>query len=145
MIYFDTAYLVKCYVDEDGSDAVRELARRSGRIACSEYGRLELHGAFHRLLREEVLDKDYFRTVLEQFDIDHADGIWHWHPLNRALFAEVTSLFRTLPEHVNLRTGDAVHLCSARLHGADRIYSNDGHLLRAASFVQLDAANVLER
>ena len=35
MIYFYTAYLPKCYVREPGWEAVRDLARRHERIACS--------------------------------------------------------------------------------------------------------------
>ena len=41
MTYFDTAYILKCYVKEDGWQAVRTLARGRERIACSVYGRLE--------------------------------------------------------------------------------------------------------
>lgn len=40
MTYFDTAYVLKCYVAEQGSREVQALARSRGRLACSVYGRL---------------------------------------------------------------------------------------------------------
>ncbi len=51
MIYFDTAYLAKCYLNEHGSDDVRSLAAGSGRIACCAFGQLELAATLHRNLR----------------------------------------------------------------------------------------------
>lgn len=35
--YFDTAFVLKCYVREDGSDAVRALARETVQLATSEF------------------------------------------------------------------------------------------------------------
>ena len=52
MTYFDTAYILKCYVKEHGWEQVRAFAHGRERIACSIYGRLELHAALHRKLRE---------------------------------------------------------------------------------------------
>jgi hypothetical protein len=52
MLYFDTSYLLKCYIAEDGYDNVRDLAREGGIIACCTYVRMELFTALHRKLRE---------------------------------------------------------------------------------------------
>jgi hypothetical protein len=52
MIYFDTAYVSKCYLNESGSREVRELASNADRIACCSFGRLELTATIHRNLRE---------------------------------------------------------------------------------------------
>ena len=35
MTYFDTAYVLKCYIQEPGSEQVRAFARGCERIACS--------------------------------------------------------------------------------------------------------------
>jgi hypothetical protein len=40
MIYFDTAYLAKCYLNEHGSGEVRDLALSDGRVSCCEYARV---------------------------------------------------------------------------------------------------------
>ena len=48
MTYFDTACIVKCYVKEEGLQQLQEFVRDRERIACSIYGRLELHATLHR-------------------------------------------------------------------------------------------------
>ena len=40
MIYFDTSYLAKCYLNETGSAAVRQIAQSQSTVACYEYGRI---------------------------------------------------------------------------------------------------------
>ena len=55
MLYFDTDCVLKCDVKEHGWEKVRELACDHDRIVCSVYGRLELHAALHRKLREGEL------------------------------------------------------------------------------------------
>lgn len=51
---------------------------------------------------------------------------------------------RNLPGEVFLRTGDAVHLLSARARGLTEIYSNDRHLLRAAPHLGLAGRDLIE-
>lgn len=41
MIYFDTSYLLKCYLAEPAHEAVRQLAREAGPLACVSYGLIE--------------------------------------------------------------------------------------------------------
>ena len=62
MIYFDTAYILKCYVKEHGWERVRALASDHERIVCSVYGRLELHAALHRKVREGELTETIPRS-----------------------------------------------------------------------------------
>lgn len=47
MIFFDTTYLVRLYLDEPGADAVRELANAQP-IAASWQAQAELLCTFHR-------------------------------------------------------------------------------------------------
>ena len=42
MIYFDTSYLAKCYLNETGSAEVRQIAQSQSAVACCEYGRIEV-------------------------------------------------------------------------------------------------------
>ena len=144
MSYFDTAYLLKCYVKEDGWEAVRAFARRRQRIACSIHGRMELLAALHRKLREGELTRPQLSVVLRQLDVDESEKLWEWIPLSPAIIEAVVETFRDLPREVFLRTGDAVHLLSARAHGLTEIYSNDRHLLRAAPHLGLTGRDLIE-
>jgi len=143
MIYFDTAYLLKCYVEEPGSEPVRAFARDCERIACSVYGRLELHAALHRKLREGRLTAPHLDVVLRQLSVDESVRLWEWLPLTAAVMTAVADTYGSLPRDVVLRTGDAVHLLSAREHGLRKIYSNDRRLLAAAPYVGMTGLDVI--
>jgi predicted nucleic acid-binding protein len=104
MVYFDTSYLLKCYVLEDASAEMRRLAGEREHVACCELGRFELVAALHRKLREHTSQE-----VLEG----------------------VSSAFNRLPLNASVRTGDAIHLECARRNGFSEIFSGDRHLLEA--------------
>lgn len=144
MAYFDTAYLLKCYLKEQGWRRVRALAAERERIACSVFGRLELHAALHRKLREGELTVEQHQAVLRQLSLDEASGVWHWIPLSAGAMTAVVDLFRHLPSDVFLRAGDAVHLISARESGFQQIFSSDRRLLAAAPHVGIAGADVIE-
>lgn len=145
MTYFDTAYVLKCYIQEPGSEQVRAFARGCERLACSVHGRLELHAALHRKLREGRLDEQGLDVVLRQLRVDDSVGFWEWLPLTARIRAAVADAFGKLSRDVFLRTGDAVHLLSAREHGLTEIWSNDRHLLAAAPHVGMKGLDVLVR
>ena len=132
MIYFDTAYILKCYINEKGSKAVRSLADRHDRIACCEYGRMELHAAIHRCLRDNIIDTRYFDTIIEQVELDEGDNIWNWLPLTREVMDGVIQIFRNLPSTIYLRTGDAIHLQCAATNKIYSVYTNDKHMNKSA-------------
>jgi predicted nucleic acid-binding protein len=143
MIYFDTAYLAKCYLNEHGSPEVKELAAEDGRVACCEYGRIELAATFHRNLRQKSITPAEYRLLWKQFDLDDENGIWSWLPVNQDLLADVTNRFRKLAPSVYLRSADALHLTCAVQHGFKKIHSNDGHLLAAAKAFGIKGVNVV--
>ncbi|MCE2559041.1 MAG: type II toxin-antitoxin system VapC family toxin [Acidobacteria bacterium] len=145
MAYFDTAYLVKCYVKEEGWDSVRALAAERGRVACSVFGRLELHAALHRTFREGRLTRRELEAVLDQLSADEAVRMWHWLPLSAAMMTAVVDVFGQLPPGVFLRTGDAVHLMTARDSGFREVFSNDRRLLAAARHVGITGVDVIGR
>ena len=142
MTYFDTGYLVKCYLPERGFERVRDLATTRGRIACSTFGRAELHAALHRKLREGLLTEKALETVLRQLDLDETHNLWSWLPLTDAQLTSLCAVFRALPPSVYLRTGDAIHLVTARDHGFAEIFSSDIRLIAAAPHFGLDARDV---
>lgn len=142
MTYFDPGSIAKCYVAEAQSREVRALAEARDRIACSEFGRVELHSALHRKLREGVVTQEQFAIVLRQLDLDERAGLWTWLPVTPKVMSDVASCYRSLPASVWLRTGDAVHLVSARMHALEEIWSGDLRLIAAAAHFGLTGRSV---
>ncbi|MBA3963919.1 MAG: type II toxin-antitoxin system VapC family toxin [Chthoniobacterales bacterium] len=142
MIYFDAAYLAKFYLDEPDSDAVRALAEGAGEIACALHGRVEVLTVFHRKLRERAISTRVFAILCEQFQADCDAGLWEWLPLSPALIATLADRIAQLPASVFLRAADALHLISAAERNLGEIYSNDRHLLAAASHFGLRGRSV---
>lgn len=145
MRYFDTAYILKLYVCEDGSEAVMRAANESGGLASSALAVSELHGALHRHLRERRLDRSEFEAVLARFDDDVALGMWQWLPIVMPVHERVSATYRELPPSVFLRAADAIHLATAVESGFHQIYSNDRQLLSAAPHFGLSGIDVISR
>lgn len=143
MIYFDTAYLAKCYLNEPGADEVRALASSFPAISCCQSGEVELAAVFHRHLREEKIGRREFRVVIEQFLSDQAAGVWTWMPLTSDLLAESARFFHSLSPSIFLRAADAVHLTCALRCGIREVYTNDRHMLAACKAFGLTGRNIL--
>ena len=143
MIYFDAAYLAKCYLTDQGHQAVRALAAAE-RVACCELGRVEVVTAFHRVLREGRMTVSMHRSVCRQYAVDEESGIWVWLPVTSAIFQKAASRMLAMDRAVFVRAADAIHLTCAAEHGFGEIYSNDRHLLAAASSFGLKPRNVIE-
>lgn len=142
MIYFDAAYVVKFYLDEPDSDRVRGLAEANGEVACCLHGRVEVLIAFHRKLRERAFSPKVFAAVAEQFETDCESAVWSWLPISTKLIQSVSERVRGLDRSVFLRSADALHLASAAEQGFNEIYSNDRHLLAAATHFGLRGLSV---
>jgi len=143
MIYFDTAYLAKCYLNEPGSVAVRKLASESDRIACCSFGRLELAATIHRNLRESKVTQQQSQIIFDQLDLDEENRIWTWLPVSPELLANATAKFRSLKPTTYLRSADALHLACAVEYGFREIFSNDRHLIAAASAFNIKGRNII--
>jgi len=143
MIYFDTACLVKCYLDERGSDAVRKLAAASSRIACCSYGRLELAATLYRNFCEGKISQAQRKVLFQQMDLDDSNPIWTWLPVTAELLADTSARLSILRTTLHLRAADALHLACAAGHGFEKIFSNDRHLLRAAAACKIKGCNVI--
>ena len=143
MLYFDSAYIAKCYLPEAGHKEVCALATRAGRIASAATARLEVVAVFHRKLREQAISAAVHRELHRQFTEDISRGVWHLLPATDSLLAKAQTHFETLPPAVFLRSADCLHLASARDAGFAEIYSNDRHLLAAASRFGLKGIDVI--
>lgn len=143
--YLDTAYLLKLYRPEPGSDAVRALAATADVVVCSLHGRAELIAAAHRKLREGAATPADLDALLAQVGADHAARALDWLPITDVHLDRVTEAFRQAPSTLYLRAADALHLASAAEAGFVEIYSNDRHLLAAASLFGLQGIDVIAR
>ena len=142
MSYFDSAYIAKFYVDEPESHAVRRLAETLGRVHCCSLGRVEVAGVFHRKWREGAFSEREFREVSAQFLDDCTAGLWIWLSVTDALIANTSESLRTLSKRITIRSADALHLVCARDNGLKRLYTNDRHMLRAATAFGVEARTI---
>ena len=142
MIYFDSTYVARLYLEDPGWQPVRELATHAP-ITCNILGRAEVVAAIHRKFREGLFTLDQYRQVLEQFALDCDAGAFVWLPLSDALTARIAAVYESLPKTVFLRAGDAIHLASAADHALMEIYSNDQRLLAAAPHFGLKGINII--
>lgn len=145
MIYFDTAYLAKCYLNEPGSEKVRTLAAADGRVACCVFGRLELAATFQRNFREKKISARQREIIFAQLELDERNHLWTWLPFTANLLQQTADKFRKLNPSLFLRAADALHLACAAEHGFKEIYSNDRRLLEAAEAFKLKGRDILSR
>lgn len=142
MIYFDTSYIVRCYLEDPGFVEVRKLASTDD-VACAAFGQTEATAAFHRKLREATLTQAQFAAVLSQFETDLAGNVFEWLPVTPSILNRARLMYRTLPPSVFLRSGDALHLACAQENGFKEVFSNDRHLLLAAGFCGMTGMNII--
>jgi predicted nucleic acid-binding protein len=141
-MYFDSAYVAKCYLNDPDSERVRDLVRSPVPLFSSALCIPEVTCAMHRRYRERLLSRRQVQELSDRFRSDIEGGTWAIVPLSEDLLWEVYEAVRKLPSGVFLRTGDAIHLVSARRSGFDTIWTNDRHMLQAASHLRLTAATV---
>lgn len=142
MIYCDTSYLVRLYLDEPGAEDVRELCSRH-EVAASVHAKAEVPAALHRSWREGRTHSEGLPALIAQFQADLGAGGIHWLPLGESLLDEMGARFAKLPRDTFLRAADALHLACAAEHGFIEVYSNDRHFLAAAPLFDLKGTNII--
>jgi len=142
VIYFDSSYVARLYLDDPGWKTVRELATRAP-VACCLLGHAEVVAAIHRKFREGVFTPVQYRQVQEQFALDCDENAFRWLPLSPAVIARVGKVYGALPRTVFLRAADALHLACAAENHFREIHSNDQRLLAAARHFGLEGRNLL--
>ena len=143
MIYFDSAYLLKCYLPELQAQLVRDLLVQHQTAASCVFAQMEFASGIRRAVREGKITHADAALVVSAMRQDDSFGLWTWLPLTPHIIQQVVHAFEMLPDSVNVRTGDAVHLVCARECGFSEIYSNDQHLLAAAPHFGLVGKNVI--
>ena len=141
-VYFDAAYIAKCYLKETDAEKVRELSRSVPTVSTSALTLAEMACVLHRHLRERALTVQLVQAVREQFLEDLRDEVWTLIPVTDRILRKVDFHVRELPHNVFLRAGDAIHVVSALDAGFEEIWSNDRHMLAAARHFGLKGRSV---
>jgi predicted nucleic acid-binding protein len=141
-VYFDSAYIAKCYLNEPGGAEVREFARQASGLHSSALCIAELACVIHRNLREGSISPTQASRVRDQIAEDIRGEVWRLIPVSNRLLQRVDSLVHSLPPDCFLRSGDAIHLASAIDGGFPELWTNDRHLLKAASRIGIQGRSV---
>ena len=135
VVFADSSALVKLYVDEPGSAAIRRRERR-GRFFVSSVARVEVPSAFWRKARAGEMDATDARMLTNKFEVD-----WYGQPGTEARFPLVAASSALMADAARLceshalKALDAIQLASALAIPADEpvgIACYDQRLARAA-------------
>ena len=105
-LYLDTSSLLKLYVQENGSDQVRQDIAEAATAATSAVSYAEARASFARRRREGTITAAVFRVIKRDFDRD-------WPRL--VVIEPTVALCRTageLAERYRLRGFDSIHLAT---------------------------------
>jgi len=141
-VYLDTSYIAKFYFNEPESSRVRELVREADTIHSSLWALAEFHAVLHRRLREGAILPDDARGLATRFVEHKEDGLWSLIPVTEALLRRTAALMISGPRDLFIRTADAVHLATAQEIGEREVWTNDRHMLAAASYFGLTGRSV---
>lgn len=107
ILYLETSDLVKLYVREDGSEAVRRIVETASFVSTSIVAYVEARAAFARKVRERGLSDADYAGAKKDLDAD-------W---DRIVILNLTDVVirdaAGLAEKHGLRGYDAIHLASA--------------------------------
>jgi hypothetical protein len=141
-VYLDTCYIAKFYFNEAESARVRDLIKKADRIGSSVWAMAEFHAVIHRHLREGTLSARDARVLAERFAAHVEAGLWNLVPVSEALLRRTSALMISAPKDLFLRTADAVHLATASEIGEREVWTNDRHMLAAASYFGVSGRSV---
>lgn len=143
MVYFDTAYIAKCYLNEPNAEIVRQFAYDADGLASCEIARVEFHSVVHRHLREGNINSQEAQEVLKDFEQDESDGVWEWLPVTSSLIRMACEHISQLQDTAFLRALDAIHLTCAKANRFSEVYTNDRHMLAGAQYFQVQGINLI--
>lgn len=141
-MYLDAACIVKVYLNEAGSDAVRVLVRRADSRLSSMLSIAEVNCVFHRRMREGSLTREQCLERVALFEEHVRTGVWKLTAISPALLKRTGRLIIAAPKNLFLRAGDAIHLLTAQELGESEIWTGDRHMLAAAPYFGLIGRSV---
>jgi len=83
LVYFDAAFVAKCYLNEPNAQLVRHFAYQAGGLASCEIARVEFYSVLHRHLREGNINSQEVQAILEDFEEDERDGVCSYYLRHR--------------------------------------------------------------
>lgn len=142
MIYFDSSALVKRYLKEEGTDAVRSIIKASRMITTSKLTYPEMLSAFMRKFRAGEISRKLLQVIFDKFEID-----WS-HLVLIEFHDELLRIGKGFIEKYPLKGADTIHLSSAvwietTAKAKLTFVSSDENLLKAARGENLRVANPL--
>jgi predicted nucleic acid-binding protein len=143
MIYFDTSYIIKCYLNEAGSPQVRQLAESAEGMGSCLHGRMEFWMAIKRNVREKLIGPAEATATFRRFQEDETNGVWQWFPVEMAWVSSACERVAAAPDAVFLRAADALHLACAAAQGFTEVFTHDRHMLAAATVFGIQARDVI--
>ena len=131
IVYIDTSDLVKLYVDEIGSDAIKEIVRKAAIISTSKVAYAEARSAFARKQRDDGFSAKVLRKIVEDLNRE-----WENYFLIEVTDGLIRSAGDIAEKHL-LRGFDSIHLASAvnlknKIGSEGYFSSNDEKLNQAA-------------
>ena len=141
-MYLDTSYIAKFYFNEPESPRVRELVRKADALHSSLWALAEFHAVIHRRLREGLLSLNDAHDLASHLSEHIEQGLWNLIPVTEALLRRTSALMISAPRDLFIRTADAVHLATAQEIGERDVWTNDRHMLLAASYFGLTGRSV---
>lgn len=143
MIYVDTAYRLKCFLNEPNAHLVRAVVRQAGSIASSAHGRAEFWSGVQRHVREGRLSAADASQVFRALEAEEKAAAVCWLPMEQPILNRACAIIEQHAATLPMRSGDVLHLACALEHGFEAIHTNDRHLLAVAEVVGIQAINVL--
>jgi predicted nucleic acid-binding protein len=140
MIFLDSSALVKCYIEEVGSDGVRQLMEQEEVVTVSRLAYAETLAAIIRRRKSLVATDQEFTTLLAAFRSD-------WELLHIVeVYGDALQFVDEVLEKYALRGADSIHLSTAIwLKQATKapitFVAADNELLKAAKKARLKTLN----
>ena len=128
--YLDTSALMKRYISEPGSDAVRELFEGladSDELTTSYLTLLEVNSTATGLLNGRVLTQQAYENILDQFTQDIPDYDFTLIPVQNELIDRGITIAR----EYSLRSLDAIHFTSILIASGMSLDSQDIYMVSA--------------
>ncbi len=141
MIYLDTSWLVKLYIDEGDASRVQGAVDEGGPAIVSDLSFVEFHALVERQKREGLLAAETVAEMSSRFRREWVDRA------RIAVSADVLGKAADLVATHPLRSLDAIHLASALLAAAGspeglRFGAADRRLVAAAKAEGLEPATL---
>lgn len=125
-MYIDTSSLFKKYFQEDGSDAIIDLFKRSTKIFISSITYIEMMNSVYRYYKEKLISKKELDMITESVNKDFS--CFSEIPINKDLKFKALDIIKKN----TLKSLDLIHLISAQVSHCQKFVTSDKKLYKIA-------------